>query len=112
MTRRPQYLYINEPLIIAADPAETGTTTLTAWVAESPRGVPSPIGTLTGSTSSAVGTPAEYVVSFAPALLQLELSTYVTRPVWVHVRSSATMAHEVYPCQVTDVDPDLLPTLL
>lgn len=112
-TRRRQYLYINEPLVASVPLSEEGPgSTVTMFLAESNQGVPSAIGTLTASTSTTIGTPAAYVVTFTPMLLQSQLATYINRTVWLHVRSNTALWYEVYPFVVTNVDPDLLPELL
>ena len=113
MSRLTQYLYLNEQLRVSVLLAEEGAgSTITAKLCESDAGTPSAIGSLTATATTTSGSPAAYTVTFSAASLTSGLAAYVGRRVFLHVSSSANGWYEVYPYQVSDRDPDLLPQLL
>lgn len=107
--RAPRYLYLYKALPITVNGAGTGKT-VTAKLSAIREGAPVHIGTLT-LTLVESGTTGNYFSAFARAdLLSQLLANHLGKRVYLHL-DDGVVWHEVYPMQVTDVDPALLPPL-
>lgn len=108
--RSPRYLYVREAFPVVVNGLGAGKV-VTAKMCANREGDPAPIGTLT-TTLAPQTNPEDYSATFARAAILGELTTAgkLGARIYLHL-DDGVVWHDVWPLQVTDVDPDLLPPL-
>ncbi len=109
--RAPTYLYVREAKPVRIGALGTGKTVV-AKVCATREGVPSAIGTLQMTLVETSPGSEEYfgVFSRDDLLSQLTAAGKIGARVYLHI-DDGVVWHDVWPWQVTDIDPDLLPPL-